>query len=577
MDGAPTTHSACRDGTLRWQALPDWEALLFDPEGLRLDEWLKEGLVGVVKQGAHRTVYHVRLPRRAFYVKQYRRDRLVDTLGHLVRPSAARREWHKAAEVARRGIPTVKPIAWAEQVRGGMVHDNYLFTEAIEPDCSLQQYVAEELPRLPPPIRHAMRCSIIESLARFVAAIHRAGVFHGDFHVGNVLLRLDASSPGLYPGDLVPEPYLIDLPGVRFSGPLKWPASRASLIMFAAGCWERTSRSERLRFWQTYLVHRPELWVPQRRVVLEQLERGFREYSCRVARRRDKRALRTNRDYVALRTRHAVAHGVADLGLAALGRLAEDPKSLLEQNLHRPVKLSHGKVIVEADLPLDSGSVHVALARHRHRNWWKALSGRFRRGRAIRAWQNAHALLTRQIATARPIAVCRVRRRWSAPESYLATEWIDGAENLHLYGWRLAARCSTDRLRRAASCAQSLGQLIGRMHAWQISHGDLKAANLLVVERDGKPLFQKTYLIDAEDVRIARRLTRRRRVRDLARLAVGLYAHPWVTRTIICRFLRAYVRQLPAGSAAWKPLWREVARRSGRIVRGKRRRGQQIL
>ena len=575
MSRAPATHLApCRDGTLRWQALPDWEPLLFDPEGLRLDEWRKEGRVGVVKQGVHRTVYHVRLPRRAFYVKQYRRDRLVDTLGHLVRPSAARREWHKAAEVARRGIPTVKPIAWAEQVRGGMVRDNYLFTEAIEPDCSLQRYLVEELPRLPPEIRKTMRRRIIDSLARFVAAIHRAGVFHSDFHVGNVLLRLDASSPGFHPSDGVPELYLIDLPGVRFSGPLKWPASRASLIMFAAGLWERTSRSERLRFWQTYLVHRPELQVPERRLVLEQLERGLQEYSCRVARRRDKRALRTNRDYVALRNRHGVAHGVADLGRAELGRLVEDPEALLERNLDRPVKLSHSKLIVEAELPLDGGSVHVAFARYRYRNWWKALLGRFRRGRALRAWQRAHALLTREIATARPIAVCRVRRRWSVWESYLATEWIDGAENLHLYGWRLAALSSTDRLRRAASCAESLGRLIGRMHAWQISHGDLKAGNLLVVEQDGKP---QTYLIDAADVRIARRLTWRDRVRDLARLATSLQAHPWITRTILCRFLRAYVRQLPAGLVAWKPLWREVARRSRRMVRRKRRRGEQIL
>ena len=139
-----------------------------------------------------------------------------------------------------------------------------------------------------------------------------------------------------------------------------------------------------------------------------------------------------------------------------------------------------------------------------------------------------HALRARGIATPRPIAVCRVRRPGSAAESYLATEWVDGAENLHLYGWRLADLSPAERFRRAARSAESLGKLIGRMHAWQISHGDLKAANVLVVDDDAQT---KTYLIDAEDVHIGRRLTYRARLRDLERLATSLYAHAWVTRT----------------------------------------------
>ena len=123
-------------------------------------------------------------------------------------------------------------------------------------------------------------------------------------------------------------------------------------------------------------------------------------------------------------------------------------------------------------------------------------------------------------------------------------------------------------------CAESLGRLIGRMHSWELAHGDLKASNLLVVEH---PARVETYLIDADDVRIRRRLSLARRAADLARLATSLQAHPWVTPTILCRFMRSYVRQFPPGEVAWKPLWREVARRSDRLVRRKRRRREQIL
>jgi tRNA A-37 threonylcarbamoyl transferase component Bud32 len=112
------------------------------------------------------------------------------------------------------------------------------------------------------------------------------------------------------------------------------------------------------------------------------------------------------------------------------------------------------------------------------------------------------------------------------------------------------------------------------MHACGISHGDLKASNVLVVERGGEI---ETRLIDAEDVRIARRLTARRRLRDLARLATSIEAHPWVTRSILCRFLRSYLRQQGSDALAWKRVWRAVARRRRRLIDRKRRRGGQVL
>ena len=281
-----------------------------------------------------------------------------------------------------------------------------------------------------------------------------------------------------------------------------------------------------------------------------------------------------HRDYRALHTSSGEAYGVHDLPPTQLNRLLQDPEELLWRNLDRPVKIDYGSLMVEAELPLAQGPVHVAYKRYRPRNWWKSFCWLFRRSRARRGWHLARLLVARQIATARPLLMCEPRRSWFSRTSYLATEWIKSAENLHLYGWRLADRPIRERLRCAAQCAESLGRLIGRMHARQIAHRDLKGANLLVGQQGDRTA---TYLIDTDGVRICRRLTAGRRAANLARLAAGIEAHPWLTRTVCCRFLRAYVGQFSPGTVAWKPLWRDVARRSRRIVRRKRRRGEQVL
>jgi hypothetical protein len=60
-------------------------------------------------------------------------------------------------------------------------------------------------------------------------------------------------------------------------------------------------------------------------------------------------------------------------------------------------------------------------------------------------------------------------------------------------------------------------------------------------------------------------------------LAAGLAAHPWVTRSICGRFLRAYLEEFPQECIDWKPLWRAIARKTAGIIRRKQRRGQQVL
>jgi len=552
------------DDGCQWHVLPPWQFVLLTPSGLPLSQWLADGRAQLVRQRAGRAIYMICLGDHTFYLKCQHGIGPVRALADLVRGSAARREWNHTLEARRRGLWTARPIAFAERCPHRWSGESYIITEAIDGAEPVDRLVLERIESLPPAHRQPLRRRALDRLAQFVAAAHEAGLRHRDFHAGNLLAVADelgdANRPGIY---------LVDLAGASFSGPLDWPGSRANLIVLHAEWFDRLTVAERWRFLRTYLKHRPGLQVPPRDELVDQLDRGARAHSRRIDRRRDRRAAQTNRDFLALRRPGRRFHAVRELPEMVLQRFLARPESVLRKALDRPVKISHTTLMVRAEWPWGDGTIGVALKRCRPRNVWKALLGRFRRSRGLRGWRLGHALLSRRIATPRPLAVCAAPR-----ESYLAVEWLEDAENLHLWAWRWGQRAAAERLRQASQCATSLGRLLGQMHSRHISHRDLKAGNLLVADGPGE---LRTWLVDTDSVRIGRWLSARRRAADLARLATSIEAHPWVSRTVRYRFLHAYASQFPRGSVDERSLWRAIARRSRRQIARKKRRGRPIL
>lgn len=553
---------------VRWRLLPEWDPVLLGPEGLPLERWRAEGRLHAVKEAAHRAVYRVESGGRAFFVKHYRCPRLADLAANLFRRCPAEREFANLTEAARRGIATLRPVAWGVRVRAGLAGDSFLVTEALAHACTLREYFERVLPQSPAGHLPGARRRLIDLAARFTAAIHGAGILHRDFHAGNILVAPASGPLGRDPGEGPPQFHLIDLLGARFTGPLPPRASLRNLAVLASAWREETSRTERWRFWRTYCAERPDLAIDPARAA-DEVDRLAVAHSLRIHRRRDRRSLGTNRDFTSVKTGRGEAHGVAGTDPEDLVCWLLAPDECLWRNLHRPVKLGHTSVVVEAE----AGACRVALKRCRARSWWKAVTGLFRPSRARRGWCMGHALRQRGIATPRPVALCEPSRPRLLRQTYLATEWIEGAENLHLWGWRIAATAPRERSRLAARCAESVGRLVGRLHAFGAVHRDLKMSNVLVARRGERV---EAWLIDVDGVRIGRP-GRRRQEADLARLAVGLTAHPWVGRTLVLRFLRAYVRQFPRAQPVWKDLWRSVQGRSARAISKKGRRQEQVL
>ncbi|HUG90224.1 MAG TPA: lipopolysaccharide kinase InaA family protein [Planctomycetaceae bacterium] len=298
-----------------------------------------------------------------------------------------------------------------------------------------------------------------------------------------------------------------------------------------------------------------------------------------------------------------IGYADRDFPRDCLIRLIDFPDLLLRTGMRETIKAGRSALVVRAEVPIAGRMQAVAYKRVRRRTWLKTLTSFAQPNRALRAWRLGDELLARGIATPRPLAV--IVPRWFAfrRESWLATEWLEGACKLTAfldgearrtefhsvrdagprdagdasgvgrtgspsYGEGQGGRTGSpsyggscrSRILAAAGC---VGRLLGRMHAAGIAHRDLKASNLLLGTAGGE---LRAWVIDLDGAAVQPRVSSGRRLRNLARLVVGLAGRREVTHTARLRFLRSYLNAAGDSPAAWKSTWRGLAELSRKLA-----------
>ena len=180
--------------------------------------------------------------------------------------------------------------------------------------------------------------------------------------------------------------------------------------------------------------------------------------------------------------------------------------------------------------PLD-----VAVKWNPWRGLRRALSDWAFGSRAVRAAAGAERLEAHALLAPVTLAVAERRRFGSVVESFLLTEFLEGALPLP------AAMPDLQRApRRRRRVAERLGELIGALHAADLDHSDLKHSNLMLTRDD------ELVLLDLDVLEPPRRPTWRRRVRALGQLeAYTLDLYEGIPRMDRARFLRGYHRADP--------------------------------
>jgi len=288
---------------------------------------------------------------------------------------------------------------------------------------------------------------LLLSAMPLLARMHAAGLAQDDLHLGNFLYADEQC-------------YVIDGDAVRISASGKalvaTEVSANLAILFA----QLPPRWDvKIPTFVTAYAAVPGAQVPEatmlRADVLAVRQRRLRHFLGK-----------TGRDCTQFAVEHSIRQffAVSRADQPVLQALLEAPDAALESGR----RLKSGGTCTVADAQL--GDFRVVIKRYNLKHWRHALSRAWRPSRAWHSWREAHRLAFYGIATPRPLAVLEERLGPLRGRAFLVTEYSPGGNLLDLLD---AGRVPEPAM------ASAILALFGELHALRITHGDLKASNLL--------------------------------------------------------------------------------------------------
>ena len=155
-------------------------------------------------------------------------------------------EAHNVHRLAMAGVPTMTVMAHGQRTRRLWQVESFVLVERIADAMPLDDHLRERFGPTEPGPADMSRRQLVRRVAELVRRFHHAGLNHRDLYCCHVFVQARPDGP--------PGLYLIDLQRVqrRRYGRRRWLVKDLAQLAYSAPA-DRMSRTDRMRFFQTYL------------------------------------------------------------------------------------------------------------------------------------------------------------------------------------------------------------------------------------------------------------------------------------------------------------------------------------
>ncbi len=435
-----------------------------------------------VREVSSLTVRGVNLIIKRYFIRNRK-----SALKYLLVGSKGGAGWRATRAVLDRGVPTARPVALGTKRRGGFVCDQVLVLEEI-PDIERLDTCLRESQR-------KERIALLRKLGRFVGEVCSKGVYHRDAHVGNILVRGGSG--------MEREFFLIDLDSVRCSRCLTPCKVRRTMAKLFFSLNELTAPDER-----QIVLDAARARLQNDCPSLETIESGSRRLARRQLSSRTRRCVKESSEFTINKAPGVKVFRRRDMSIDDMLQLILSHKDARRARDHRLLKESRRAYVTRVALRSSRYAKTYIVKEERYGPPLRFVLKLFRRSRSMQAWLSGHGFIVRGIPTARPIALVQ-ERLWFVPyRSYLITEYLPDTTNVE--------EQPAGHGEQLPGLLPALAEAVAGLFNRKVYHSDLSVKNVLAQRGEGGEW--SFYFIDLDAVSFAKRLTVRRRAKNLAQL-----------------------------------------------------------
>lgn len=440
------------------------------------------------------------------FVKVHRYEKPREKIKAVFGDSRARAEWKMGTRMFECGLPVAEPLGLGERRSRGLVSDSILILQAIPQSMSLSRYLHEEFSSEPSSLSEHHN-EFLKSVGQLVHRIHAAGFWHPDLHTANILVSANVSPPALS---------LVDLHSAGSSTSI---SRRRRMSDLATMIFSLRGSLNEPQMRAVLAGYRPEAGEAEIAAMLARLSKSADSIHKRRVKSRAKRCLKTSGSFVVERRGNVKLYRRREFDSATIINVVNRHNEITVQEASELVKSkSNGALTV---FPLsDAIDEKFYVKEFANRGLIRLLETLFYVHRGRRAWKASHLLRILGVPCAEPVALAEARRCGLPHTSYLIMKEISHARRLSVFllnrYFRVAECLTKNEILEKRNFVREGVNALREFHLKNIYHKDLSAKNLLVDPAcNGKLRF---YCVDTDSIQFPRRLSLRRRIKNLAQL-----------------------------------------------------------